>query len=163
MTTKDQERKALEKIRKIVEELGEDSYIGMALEGCIDDAEQNIENDWALSMKGRWQDTERKMEAVKERNAELKAELEEAEKHVERMREKVLDRADMLKIRNMLKSTKYEMSEKFDDYSVKVLEFVDRDEYGTEKFSEIVRIRRESKACYESCDELIAVIDTVLG
>ena len=33
--TKDQERKALEKIRKIVEELGEDSYIGMAFEGVL--------------------------------------------------------------------------------------------------------------------------------
>lgn len=36
MTTKDQERKALEKIRKIVEELGEDSYIGMALAAHYD-------------------------------------------------------------------------------------------------------------------------------
>lgn len=28
MTTKDQERQAIEKIRKIVEELGENSYVG---------------------------------------------------------------------------------------------------------------------------------------
>lgn len=33
MTTKDQERKAVEKIRKIVEELGENSYVGFAMEG----------------------------------------------------------------------------------------------------------------------------------
>lgn len=32
MTTKDQERKAVEKIRKIVEELGENSYVGFAEE-----------------------------------------------------------------------------------------------------------------------------------
>lgn len=36
MTTKEQERKALEKIRKIVEELGENSYVGTAFEGCFE-------------------------------------------------------------------------------------------------------------------------------
>ena len=51
MTTKEQERKALAQIRKIVEGLGEDSYIGTAFEGCFEIAEQNIENDWACSQK----------------------------------------------------------------------------------------------------------------
>ena len=51
MTTKQQERDALEKIRIIVASLGEDSYIGTAFEGCFDFAEQNIEYDAAFSMK----------------------------------------------------------------------------------------------------------------
>ena len=51
--TKEQERKALARIKKIVEELGEDSYIGMAFEGCFEVAEENIENDFACSMKQR--------------------------------------------------------------------------------------------------------------
>lgn len=42
MTTKDQERKAVEKIRKIVEELGENSYVGFAMEGVLELAEDNI-------------------------------------------------------------------------------------------------------------------------
>lgn len=45
MPTKAEERKALAQIRAIVDALGEDSYIGIALEGCLDDAEMNIEND----------------------------------------------------------------------------------------------------------------------
>ena len=53
MTTKDQERKALEQIKKIVESLGDDSYIGTAFEGCFEIAEENIENDWMCSIK-RW-------------------------------------------------------------------------------------------------------------
>lgn len=65
MTTKEQERKALEQIRKIVEGLGEDSYIGIAFEGCFEDAEANIENDLALSMYGRWQHAEQKIEQYK--------------------------------------------------------------------------------------------------
>ena len=51
MSTKEQELKALEKIRKIVEDLGEESYIGTAFEGCFEIAEENIENDFACSMK----------------------------------------------------------------------------------------------------------------
>ena len=49
MATKDQERKALAQIKKIVEGLGEDSYLSFAFEGCWEKAEQNIENDWACS------------------------------------------------------------------------------------------------------------------
>lgn len=51
MATKDQERKALEQIRKIVAGLGDDSYIGMAFEGCFEKAEENIDNDFGCSWK----------------------------------------------------------------------------------------------------------------
>ena len=56
MTTKEQERTALEKIRKIVESLGEDSYVATALEGCFEIAERNIEYDWASSYKQLYED-----------------------------------------------------------------------------------------------------------
>lgn len=51
MTTKEQERKALAQIRKIVEGLGENSYLSFAFEGCFEKAEENIENDFACSYK----------------------------------------------------------------------------------------------------------------
>ena len=53
MTTKEQERKALEQIKKIIAGLGEGSYIATAMDGMIEDAEENIENDWAMSWKDR--------------------------------------------------------------------------------------------------------------
>lgn len=64
MTTKEQERKALEKIRKIVEELGENSYVGTAFDGCFEIAEDNIEDDFACSMKQRAEIAEEKLEAA---------------------------------------------------------------------------------------------------
>ncbi|WP_320973319.1 hypothetical protein [Enterocloster bolteae] len=76
MTTKEQERKALEKIRKIVEELGENSYIGTAFEGCFRDAEDNIEDDAAYSMKSRFEYSEKKLAEALEENKALKKELE---------------------------------------------------------------------------------------
>lgn len=54
MASKAEERKALEQIKKIVEVLGgSNSYIGMALEGCFEIAESNIENDFGCSMQER--------------------------------------------------------------------------------------------------------------
>lgn len=53
MTTKEQERKALAQIKKIVAGLGEGSYIATAFEGCFEIAEENIENDFGCSMKDR--------------------------------------------------------------------------------------------------------------
>lgn len=70
--TKDQERGALEKIKAIVEALGPDSYIGTALEGCFEIAEENIENDFACSMKQR-------AEAVVVENTRLKEKVKELE------------------------------------------------------------------------------------
>lgn len=55
MTTKEQERKVLARIKKMVESLGEDSYIGTAFEGCFEIAEENIEDDVVCSMKQRYE------------------------------------------------------------------------------------------------------------
>ena len=59
MTTKAQEKKALEQIMKIVAELGENSYVGTAIDGMLEDAEDNIECDAAFSYKGRYETAER--------------------------------------------------------------------------------------------------------
>lgn len=48
----------------------------MAFAGCVEDAESNIENDWALSMAGHWQSAEQKLEAVKAEADGLRAERE---------------------------------------------------------------------------------------
>ena len=79
MTTKDQERKALEQIRKIVESLGENSYIGMAFEGCFEIAEENIDNDWGCSMKERAEAAEKNIELARKKYEEIKAKLYQAE------------------------------------------------------------------------------------
>ena len=94
MTTKEQERKALEQIKKIVESLGADSYIGTAFEGCFEIAEENIENDFAISAKDRWEKAERDAEDF-HRQAQYysdeamkqEAKAESAKKALEELRE----------------------------------------------------------------------------
>lgn len=74
--TKQQEREALDKIRKLVEQLGPDSYLATAFEGCFDLAAENIDNDWACSMA----DSARRAE---KRAAELEDKLAESVKDYE--------------------------------------------------------------------------------
>lgn len=62
--TKEQEREALAKIVKIVAELGPDSYLATAFDGAFEDAETNIENDFAFSMKGRVEAAERELKRM---------------------------------------------------------------------------------------------------
>lgn len=52
IATKDDEWKALEKIKKIVNALGENSYIGKAFDGVWEIAERNIDFDWGCSVRG---------------------------------------------------------------------------------------------------------------
>lgn len=81
--TKDQEREALEKIKAIVEALGPDSYIGTALDGCFEIAEENIENDFACSMKQRVEAVVVENTRLKEKVKELEDKLAESEKDYE--------------------------------------------------------------------------------
>lgn len=87
--SKDTEREYLGRIKNILDALGPNSYCTMAFDGCVGDAEENIDNDFAVSMKGRWQ-TEckanenirksltEKVNAQGQRIAELEAELQKA-------------------------------------------------------------------------------------
>ena len=86
---KETERAFLNEIKEILEGLGENSYCAMAFEGCVEDAEENIDNDFAVSMKGRWESEKKAHEETREglisklndrikRVAELEAEVQKA-------------------------------------------------------------------------------------
>lgn len=81
--TKDQEREALEKIKAMVAELGPQSYLATAFEGCFADAESNIENDFGDSMQRRWENSMEELSAAKEEINRLKAEIAAAQKKEE--------------------------------------------------------------------------------
>ena len=81
--TKEQERETLEQIKAMVAELGPQSYLATAFEGCFEDAEQNIEDDAAYSMKARLEiQAQRAIERGHEVDR-LKADLAAAQSKVE--------------------------------------------------------------------------------
>lgn len=77
MTSKEEERKALEQIKKIVSTLGPDSYIATAFEGCFEMAESNIDNDFACSMKQRAEAADRDASKYAVLAEQRKAEIEQ--------------------------------------------------------------------------------------
>lgn len=89
MTMKEQERKALEKIKKIVEDLGKNSYVGTAFEGCFEIAEENIDNDFACSMKQRAEKAEKDMQYFQDMANYSSNELEKAQEEISRLRKQV--------------------------------------------------------------------------
>lgn len=82
IATKQQERKALAQIIEIVEGLGEGSYIGTAFEGCFEIAKDNIENDYACSMKGAKEYVEKQLGEAKDTIQCRENELADREKEV---------------------------------------------------------------------------------
>lgn len=69
IATKDQERKAIEEIRKIVDNLGEYSYVGAAMDGVLEFAEDNIENGFVQSMKESVETAEKRAHELEEARA----------------------------------------------------------------------------------------------
>lgn len=114
MTTKEQERQAIAKIRRIVEGLGENSYIGFAMDGVLEVAEQNIEDDAAYSMKERMENAERREQEQRERAEKLKKELEAAKSELAQCKEWWKDQQKNLneELRKTLaRADRYEMPE----------------------------------------------------
>ncbi len=87
--TKEQERETLEKIKAMVAELGSGSYLETAFAGVFDDAETNIENDFAFSMKARVESAESRAKELEDdlnrthqRVLELERELADAQAQI---------------------------------------------------------------------------------
>lgn len=145
--TKQQEREALEKIKAIVAPLGPRSYVGTALEGCLEDAEVNIENDFGDSMKARWRDAEKRVaQAVKE-TAEAKEELEAVRKHIQTAeddanfyRDKVLDSDDLTDITQLIDGHISQLQDMVKASEVAILENAEHPE--AKIFKDAVRDRK---------------------
>ncbi len=78
VATKQQERDTLEKIMKMVAQLGPNTYLAAAFDGCFELATENIENDWACSMADRARRAEKRAEELEEKLIESEKDCEAA-------------------------------------------------------------------------------------
>ena len=141
MTTKEQERKALEQIRKIVAGLGKDSYIGTAFEGCFEIAEENIENDFGCSMKQRAESAEREATAQKKLADKFAAEykaLSEKKREMSAEMDKMLDKIDYLNATvRALETEKQEAVDKAAELETEARENAEDAEYFRNRVTEL--------------------------
>ena len=112
MVTKNDERKALEQIKKIIENLGDDSYIAVAFEGCFEIAEENIHNDFTCSMKQRYDMADKEARDAQKSNKELRDVNVELSKHIDTLKEEIDAKDQMLEHeRSMKRELKKELDE----------------------------------------------------
>lgn len=177
MTTKEQERKALAQIKKIVESLGEDSYIGTAFEGCFEDAETNIENDWALSMKDRWMAADRKLNEANGTIEELRDKLAESEKDYEAahatahqiadekdaeiaaLKSRLLADDDLADISRLLSKTVLDLGKEVSNAAERIVEVADQPE--SVAFRNAVKDHRAAKTDLSRWTELLSRVNTI--
>lgn len=151
--TKEQERKALEKIKKIIKELGENSYIGTAFDGCFEIAENNIENDFCCSMKQRAEEAEKEAKHFKEVEEKLSSELEELRKGNEELKSKTLTIDEARKIKSYIHSAKMEAARISDSSAERIVELADNPE--NPDFIQAVQDNRSAKKRLSECDSII--------
>ena len=75
IASKDQERKVLEQITKLINSLGEDSYCGCAFAGCVEMAKDNIENDFCNSWQDKCDVKDKQAVKIHDQLAQAKEEL----------------------------------------------------------------------------------------
>ena len=84
--TKAEEREALAKIREILEGFGpEDTYIGKAFEGCVEQADENLSSDFMMSYKGRYDNVSEQLHAANVRIIELTKTLNQKDDAIARL------------------------------------------------------------------------------
>lgn len=165
--TKDEERKALARINKIVEALGEDSYVATAFEGCFEDAEENIENDFACSWKQRAESAQEKLEKAQYRLDTVIAERDYYEKQVDELSEKyaelqknILSVADLDDCMCCVKTCASEIEDKVAAAASDIVAFAEDPKSGA--FLKAVRAHRMQSQSLEYHRALIDRIDNAL-
>lgn len=144
MTTKAEERKALEQIKAIVDKLGENSYVAMAFDGAFEIAEDNIGNDFARSVK--WY-----MEQLTEKETVIK--------DMKKMCESVLLPDELAEIRNELLLRKCDLRNVQTEASETIVRYAQSPECAS--FRGATDRYYKAKEHFEKCEALIQDIDKI--
>lgn len=161
MATKEQERQAIEKIRKIVKELGENSYVGFAMEGVLELAEDNIREDTAYSMKKNAEIAWERADKAEKESKLLNAELGTAKKITEENNKAIAKlKADIYKLKanevpeelikemyNMAYDKEAEMIEKMEETADQMADASIAGE-DVQKFAEDYKAQKEKRNRY---------------
>jgi len=146
LASKRNERETLEIIRQLVADLGEQSYLATAFEGCFEDAESNIENDFGDSWKRRAESLERELKTAQDEIKNLREQLVESQKdweaahaanheladlkdaEIKTLQAKVLSPDDLEDIRQLLSDRATEADEAATKAASEIVKYADQPE-----------------------------------
>lgn len=158
MATKQEERDTLETIRQMVEELGPQSYLSTAFDGCFEDAESNIENDFGDSMKLRWEYAEAQLKSAQERIASLETEkrlmqetIDRLQRQNEELEARTLQGTDLAHLTRLAEADLKASEERRDAAAAAIVEYADNP--SGEQFQQAVTDHRNATASVEAKQE----------
>lgn len=164
--TKQQERDTLEAIKKMVAELGPQSYLATAFEGCFQDAEDNIDDDAAYSMKGRLESAEKKLDEAAETIERLKADiglltsaLENERAAVKAIEQRVLSADDLATASQLLAGKVVDLTAEVNNAAERIVEAAG--DPGSAAFQNAVKDHRAAKADLDRFTALLERVSTI--
>lgn len=147
MSTKEQERKALEQIRKIVDGLGPDSYLATAFDGCFEIAEENIEN-------AKLRDKIKALELdVRDLRLAIKKEKENSSARETALQGKVLSDDDLCDCQQLVSDHISICRAELNDAAERIIDLADNP--NSKDFLDAVRDHRNAKANVEYSNGLL--------
>lgn len=164
--TKAQEREALEKIKAIVATLGPRSYVGTALDGCLVDAEVNIENDFGDSMKTRWLHADAQLNAAKGTIEELEAHKRSMQETIDRLQRErgeaearqVTD-TDIVHLIRLAEKDLAEAEQRRDEAAQDIVTYAD--DPACEEFRQAVATHRNATSSVEAKKERLGRLNSI--
>lgn len=153
VATKEQERKALERIKKIVAELGEDSYVAKAFEGCFEIAEENIDNDFFISLKSRVDYLEKEKTRFSEANQKLIEDFDKIQEENEALKKKVLTLEEAGAIKAILNHAQLKAADVASKAAKRIVETADNP--SSADFRQAVKDNRQAQKRLDECQNLI--------
>ena len=142
LTTKKQEMEALKKIKSIVDALGENSYVATAFEGCFGIAEENIENDFACSMKQRYESEKEKAEALRKEASMLKQKNDSLEIQVGWLKKCLFSEKELPLIMSGISEKLTAQMQRRDKAEKEIVQYAE--DTKAEKFKQAVYIHRDA-------------------
>ena len=159
MTTKEQERKALEQIKKILGTLDPDGWVNIAFDGVVEQAEENINNDFACSYKAGCEYRDEKLAKSKEENEMLRKGLEAANKRIDALLRSSVCKDDLRMVSSILQyhnQNKY--LKEIEECNSAILEYAENPE--CDDFRTAVSRRKLAQRMSGELGELVARIET---
>ena len=154
MTTKEQERTALNKIRNILGTLDADSWVNTAFKGVCDIAQENIDNDFACSPVERVEELENEVEQYREYQKMYKTAKNDAEHYkgeydalkeaYEKTRKDISEiAAQRIKQKDAIEMMIQKLENGLDELNATILRYCENPE--SPEFVEAVSARKETK------------------
>ena len=164
--TKQQERDALAAIRRMVEELGPQSYLATAFDGVFEDAESNIENDFGDSMKTRWLHADAQLNAAKGTIEELEAHKRSMQETIDRLQRErgeaearqVTD-TDIVHLIRLAEKDLAEAEQRRDEAAQDIVTYAD--DPACEEFRQAVATHRNATSSVEAKKERLGRLNSI--